>query len=294
MKKRIKYFFMVFLLLVSITHVRALTVSKNDITIEKGGSDRVELYANVEANVIKVEFTLVFSTYDIPAAYIVNSEFTDENPNGINHSVVFPEAKSGKILLGTVDITSKQDATETAGSVSIHTASATTVDGEKVGLDPQTINIKFGTPNPTTPTPSPTEKPTETSKPSEDEDKGLLSKIESNIVNIKLEKNTFTYIVEVKDNKVTELDLKPVAKDEKTKIETTTQKLKDLKNNKIVITATNGDIKQTYTIRVKSKHNTVIDNGEFQPDKSYKSKWVIMSIILTLALAGSIVLTKKK
>ena len=201
---------MVFLLLINISSVYALSVSKNDITIEKGGSERIELYANVEADIKRVDFTLVFSTYDIPAAFIANSALIDTNPDGITHSVTLPEAKSGKILLGTVDITSKQDATETAGSVSIHTASATTTNDEKVSLNAQTINIKLGTPD-NTPTPKPTEKPSEPSKPSESSgevDKGLLAKIESKLVDIELKKNTFTYTVELKDNKITELDLK--------------------------------------------------------------------------------------
>lgn len=292
MKKRIKYFFMVFLLLINISSVYALSVSKNDITIEKGGSERIELYANVEADIKRVDFTLVFSTYDIPAAFIANSALIDTNPDGITHSVTLPEAKSGKILLGTVDITSKQDATVTAGSVSIHTASAITTSDEKVSLNPQTINIKLGTPEPT-----PTEKPSEPSKPSESSgevDKGLLAKIESKLVDIELKKNTFTYTVELKDNKITELDLKPIAKDDKTKVEITTQKIKELKNNKIIITATNGDTKQTYSIRIKRKNDVVIDKGEFKADKSYKTKWIIMSVILLIALAGSIILTKKK
>lgn len=294
MKKRIKYFFMVFLLLINISSVYALSVSKNDITIEKGGSERIELYANVEADIKRVDFTLVFSTYDIPAAFIANSALIDTNPDGITHSVTLPEAKSGKILLGTVDITSKQDATETAGSVSIHTASATTTSDERVSLNPQTINIKLGTPEPT---PTPTEKPSEPSKPSESSgevDKGLLAKIESKLVDIELKKNTFTYTVELKDNKITELDLKPIAKDDKTKVEISTQKIKELKNNKIIITATNGDTKQTYSIRIKRKNDVVIDKGEFKADKSYKTKWIIMSVILLIALAGSIILTKKK
>ena len=283
---------MVFLLLINISSVYALSVSKNDITIEKGGSERIELYANVEADIKRVDFTLVFSTYDIPAAFIANSALIDTNPDGITHSVTLPEAKSGKILLGTVDITSKQDATETAGSVSIHAASAITTSDEKVSLNPQTINIKLGTPVPT-----PTEKPSEPSKPSESSgevDKGLLAKIESKLVDIELKKNTFTYTVELKDNKITELDLKPIAKDEKTKVEITTQKIKELKNNKIIITATNGDTKQTYSIRIKRKNDVVIDKGEFKADKSYKTKWIIMSVILLIALAGSIILTKKK
>ena len=307
MKKRIKYFFMVFLLLVSITKVEALSLSKNDLTIEKGGSDRVELYANVDATVKRVDFTLVFTTYDIPAAFIVNGAYTDTNPDGITHSVILPEAQSGKILLGTVDINVKKEPTDTAGSVSIHTASAVTTSDERVYLDSQTINIKIGTPEPTTSpsatpsAPSESPKPSETPKPSEASASTsktsamLLDRIESKIVKITIKQANFNYNVRVSSD-VEELDLKPIAKDKDTKIDITTQKIKELKDNKIIITAENGNLKETYTInvKIKGKNEVEIDKGEFVADKSYKSKWIIMSVILALSLAGSIIITKKK
>lgn len=299
MKKRIKYFFMIFLLLINIGNVKALTVSKNDITIEKGGSGKVELYANTTEKVKRVDFTLVFSTYDIPAAFYANSAYTDTNPDGITHSVLLREATSGKILLGTIDINVKASPNDLAGSVSIHTASAIMENDEKVSLNAQTINVKVGTPEveEPTPTPSPTTTPSPTpSEPSNKSDEDLLlDKIKSSITAINLKKGVYEYNVKIKDS-VTELDLKPVAKDSKTKIDITTQKIKDLKDNKIIITAELDDIKQVYTINVslKDKNEIVIDKGEFVADTSYKSKWIIMSIILIGALAGSVIISKKK
>ena len=316
MKKRIKYILITFLLLFNIGYVNALTVSKNELTIEKGGNEKIELYANVEAEVKKVDFTLVFSTYDIPAEFIVNSAYTDTNPNGVAHSIVLPEATSGKILLGTISISAKQNPTETSGTVNISSASATTSSDESISLNIQNINVKVTekpveepskpsesskpsepstASNPSTPSePSPSSKKEEKDN-KEKEDKGLLEKIESKIVKINLKKDVFEYTVTVKED-LEELDLKPVAKKEDTKIELSTQKIKELKDNKITITATNGDIKQEYiiTVKQKAKNEITIDTGSFEGDTSYKGKFIVISVIVLIALVISALISRKK
>ena len=287
MKKRIKCFFVIFLLLIGITKVNALTVSKNDITIEKGSSDTIELYANTELEVSSVTFTLIYSTYDIPAGFMVNPGFTDTNPNGITHNVVFNESKSGKILLGTVSISVKNFPNDTAGTISIHTASAKTPDGTTINLDAQTINVKIGTPEP--------EQPKEEPK---DIDKNLLDKIESKLVKISLVKDQFEYNLII-DKDIEELDLKPIAKDSNTKIDIETQKISELTDNKLVIKTTLNDVEQDYIFNIKIKEKnkidkTIIDNGEFKENKSYKGKWFIMIIVLVLALVANMLFINKK
>ena len=278
MKKRIKCFFVIFFILLNITVVKALTVSENELTIEKGGSDKVEVYANTEEKVTRIDFTMIFSTYDIPAYFTVNPAYTDTNPDGID------EATSGKITLGTVNINVKEFPADTAGFVSIHTVRATAEDGSIINLDPQTINIKIGKVE---------KKPSEPSK--ETTTDGLLDKIESKLVTIDLKDNVYSYSIKV-DKKVEELDLKPIARDNSTKVEITSQKISELKDNKIVITLTNGDKKETYNILVKvdSKDEIVIDNGEFVADKSYRKKWVFMGVVFAIAIAATSFLTKKK
>jgi len=288
MKRIIKYFFVIFLLFSFIVKANALEVSKNDITIEKGGSDNIELYANVEEEVISVTFTLVYSTYDIPASFNVASGASDTNPNGITHTVVFNEAKSGKILLGTVNISVKNYPTDMVGSVNIHTASAKTSSEEKINLDAQNINIKVGTA---------TEEPKKEEKKEEPKevDKNLLDKIESKIVKIELKKDVFDYTVNVK-KEIDELDLKPIAKSEDTKIDISSQKISELKDGKIVITTKNNDTEQVYNIKVnvKEEDQITIDKDEFKADKSYKGKWIIVSIILIVALIISMLFARKK
>lgn len=291
MKRIIKYLFLAFLLCATFSHVYALEVSKSDLTIEKGGNEKIELYANSESELTSVTFTLVYSTYDIPASFYVASGASDSNPNGIKHTITFDEAKSGKILLGTIEISVKGNASDTIGSVNIHTASGKTTSDETINLSNRTVNIKVGTSNeqPTTTTTT-----TTTTAAVTEVDKNLLESIDSKIVKIILKNDQFDYTVKV-DETVAELDLKPVAKDKDTKIEISSQKLSELKDNKITITAKNGDIEQVYNITVATKEDViVIDKEEFNEDKSYKGKWIVVSIILIVALLLSMLFNRKK
>ena len=288
MKRITKYIFAIFLLLVTFTKVSALEVSKSDVTIEKGGSENIELYANASDDIISVTFTLVFSTYDIPANFTPASDASDTNPNGITHTVVFNEAKTGKVLLGTVNVSAKYNATDTVGTVNIHTASAKTSSEDTINLNARNINIKIGTP---------VEEPKLDEKKEEtiEVDKNLLDKIESKLVKIELKKDIFDYKVTIKDD-IEELDLNPIAKDENTKIEMSSQKISELEDGKIIITAKNGDTSQVYNIKVniKNEEEITIDKDNFKTDKSYKGKWIIVSIVLIAALLISMLLSRKK
>ena len=287
MKKRIKYFFVAFVLLViPFINVLALSVSKNDLTIEKGGNNEIELYANTESEVISVSFTLVYSTYDIPANFTPADGFNDANPNSINHEIIFDKALTGKILLGTIKINVKMEPEVSTGTVNLHTAKAKTKDGETVNLNNQSINVKVGTP---------------VEEPKEEPKSALLTKIESKIVNIELKENTYEYTVDI-DSKVEELDLKGIAEDSDATVEITTKKIKELKDNKIIITVKNGDAEKKYTInivikedkKVKKDNEITIDNSKFEENKSYKGKWIFISIILIIILMVSLVLSRKK
>ncbi len=282
MKRITSYIFTIFLLLLIIPKVYALEVSEGNVTIENGGNKKVELYANVSENITSVTFTLVFSTYDIPADFTPASGANDTNPYGISHTVVFDEAKTGRVLVGTVNISVKANPTDKVGAINIHTATARTTDGNTINLEPKNIDIKVGTP-----TEEPKEEPKEV-------DKNLLDKIESKIVKIELKKDVFDYTVEI-DKDVTELDLKATPKDSSTKVEISSQKIDELKDNIIVITAKNGNTEQKYNIKVKVKEEEItIDKDEFKEDKSYKGKWIVVSIVLIVALLISMLLSKKK
>lgn len=291
MKKLVKITFLCLLILLFTNKTYALSVSNNNITIDKGGSEKVELYANSDTEITRVEFTLVYSTYDVPANFFVNSGFSDATPNGIRHNISFGEGKSGKILLGTISINVKMNPNVSMGTISIHTAKGYTANGDVVNLDNQNINVTIGTPQ------NNQEEVKEEPKKEEEKeiDKNLIDKIESKIVKIELKKDVFEYTVKI-DKDIEELDLKAIPKDENTKIEISNQKIEEIKDNKIIITASNGDIKQEYIINLKDKDEVkvTIDNSEFKESGNYKKNWIIVSIVFIVLLMIGFVLTKKK
>ncbi len=303
MKKFKKILFLCGILFLFTCKVYALSLSKNNLTIASGGKDVVELYANVGDNKINmVEFTLVYSSNDVPAEFMINSSYTDSNPNGITHKVSFGEEKDGKILLGTVNIRVLSNASVNSGSVNIYNAKGYTATGEIVNLNNQSINVTVGTDEKKGTDTKTEEKEDDAEKietigaiEKNEIDENLLEKIESKIVSIDLKEGVFEYSVKIDDD-VTELDLKAIAKSNDTKVEISNQKISELKDNKIVITATNGDIKQDYIINLKTRNEVevTIDNGVFQSDDSYKNKWVVTCVPLGVLLIVGLFLTKKR
>ena len=297
MKKLVKFTILSIFMVLFISHVDALSVSKNNLTIEKGGSDKVELYANSDKEITRVEFTLIYMSNDVPAYYSVGSGLSDSNPNGIKHNISLGEAKSGKILLGTVNINVKNNPEGRGGSINIHSAKGYTSDEEEVSLNSQSINVTIGTPV-NNQEEVKKEEPKEEKKEEEEKkeiDKNLLDKIESKLVKIELKKDVFEYKVVI-DEDIKELDLKAIPKDEKTKVEISTQKIDEIKDNKIIITASNEDIKQEYVIylSLNKEIEVTVDKSEFKENGSYKGKWIIASIVLIVILMVGLVLTKKK
>lgn len=291
MKKLVKIAILTVILSLFINKAYALSVSKNSLTMEKGSSDKIELYANSDKEITSVEFTLVFSSYDVTADFIINSGYSDSNPNGITHKINLREAKSGKILLGNISINVKSNPKGNGGTINIHSAKGYTSEGESVALNNQIINVTIGKVNNT----EEVKKEETKSEEKKEIDKNLLDKIESKIVNIELKKDVFEYAVSI-DKDVKELDLKAIPKDSNTKVEISNQKIEEIKDNKIVITASNGDIKQEYIINLKEKKDieVTIDKSEFKEKGIYKGKWILVSIVLVIVLIIGLVMTKKK
>lgn len=286
MKKRILLLFLLLVVALPI-NVKALSVDKNSLTIEKGNSENINLSTQIDKEITEIQFTLVYTSYDVPAYFNVEPGLTDSNPNGIVHKISFPTPISGNIKLGTIRIDVVNNPKITVGTVNIHSAKATTITGETINLDAQTINATIGT-------------PVETKNETDDEKeveqkKNLLEKIESEIVNIELKENTYEYKVKIKED-IEELDLKAITKNENYKVEISNQKIAELKDNQIIITVSDGDYKEEYKITV-SKINIEeieVDDEEFQSTYKYKGKWVVLIIILSIVLFIGLVLTKKK
>jgi len=286
MKKRILLLFLLLVIFLPI-NVQALNIDKNNLTIEKGKSEIINLSTNTETEITEIQFTLVYTSYDVPAYFNVEPGLTDSNPNGIVHKISFPTPISGNIKLGTIRIDVVNNPKITVGTINIHSAKATATNGEIINLKGQTINATIGTPTEV--------ENNEPDKTKETEKKNLLEKIESKIVNIELKDNTYEYSVKIKDE-IEELDLKVIPKEEKYKVEISNQKISELKDNQIIITVSDGDYKEEYKITVnKIKVEEIeVDDEVFESTYQYKGKWIVLIIIMTIILLVGLILTKKK
>lgn len=290
MKRILKLIIIAVILLIPIGSVSALTVSENNIKIPASGSKSIELSTSSEEPLTSVEFTLVYTTYDIPANFIVNSSYTDSNPNGIKHKVIFPEPISGKITLGNVNINVVNNPKDTAGTINIHSAVGYTKTGETINLNAQNINIIIGEEN-----------NTNADKPSNDDNsntnKNVLKEIKSDIVKINLQEDVFEYQITI-DKDIEKLDLEPIAITDTYKVEVSNQEIATLEDNKINITVTdNTGNKTVYTIKVnilKDISSVEIDNTNYKEKNTYKGKWIILIIFFSVILLFGLALTKKK
>ena len=273
---------MIFLLLVSMLFcdkALALSVNTNKLTLNKGTNDKIMLYASSDTAITSVEFTLVYTSYDVQASFTPNNSYTYKGVGNNTHKVTFDEAKTGKILLGYINVNVKSNPDGSYGGINAYDAKGYTVSGDIIKLNSQTIGVSIAK--------------EEVVKI----DNNLLDRIDSDIVKIELKKDVFEYTVDV-DSDVKLLDLKPIAKDSSTSITITNQSV----DKSIVITAKNGDVSQEYVIKinvikkepVKEENNTIIDNSKFKANTSYKGKWILIFVSLLSVLSLGIYLSKKQ
>lgn len=280
------------------TGVLALTVSENNIEIPKSDRKSIELSTNSEEMLTSVEFTLIYTTYDIPASFIVNPNYTDSNPNGIKHKIIFSEPINGNIILGNININVVDNPKDNAGTVNIHSAIGYTESGETINLTSQNINVTVLNNRETNTETNEIEKPKEDKHEETKEfDKNVLKEIKSDLVKINIQKDIFEYTITI-NNDIEKLDLEPIAINESYKVEISNQEIATLEDNKINITITdNKGNKIDYIIKVnilKDISDVEIDDSDFKEKNTYKGKWIILVIIFSSILLFGLILTRKK
>lgn len=295
--KRIFSILFLLLFVVLPLRVNALSVSKNNLTIDKGKEQLVDLYAEVDGAVTEVSFSLVYTSYDVPA-YFNKEPGLLNDVVGNKHKMYFSTPVSGKIKLGTVGVKVVNNPKVTAGSINIHSATAKTSDGETINLDTQILNVTIVEEVEFTPVVEETptiETNDDDKKAIEEEKSNMISKIDSQIVNIVLEKDVFEYSIKIRDD-VEELDLKPVLVDDKYTVEVSSQKISELVDNKIVIKVSDGTKSEEYKILVKiiEDKEPVIDNEKFESSFKYKGKWFLLIIVFVVFLGVGLLLNKKQ
>lgn len=268
--------FMTFLIQTAV--VDALSLDSNTITLSKGESSSIGIYANLDEEATSVAFSLIFTSYDVPATFKVEDGFKNVVSSSIKNTVTFDSAKKGKVKLGTIEVNVKQNSKANIGSVRINNAVANLVNGKTVKLNSTVLDITVGVEN---------------TKPKES---NLLKEIKSNIATIELKNDVHSYEVNVSED-VKELDLVAIPKNEKSKVEISSQKVEELKDGNIIITVTSPSLaKEEYKIKVNilKPEKVNIDNEEFESNTTYKWKWVVLAIISGVACILGIFISKKE
>lgn len=276
--KRIIFLLVVFL--INLPLVSALSVDNTELTVAKGEKSTVNVYADLKEETTKVSFSLVYTTYDVPATFKAEEGITLKT-NTTKNTLTFSEAQKGQVKLGTIEISILKSAKANKGTIRLNSATATSKSGNISKLDPVELTVTIGT---------------STNNSTSVKESNLLKGITSKIVNIDLKDNVYTYEVNVKED-VKELDLVAVPKDEKSKVVISSQKISDLKDGKIIINVTSpSNTKEEYTVKVNvlKTDKVEIDKEEFKADSSYKGKWVVIIIVSVVALLFGFTLSKKE
>lgn len=276
--KRIIFLLVVFL--INLPLVSALSVDNTELTVAKGEKSTVNVYADLKEETTKVSFSLVYTTYDVPATFKAEEGITLKT-NTTKNTLTFSEAQKGQVKLGTIEISILKSAKANKGTIRLNSATATSKSGNISKLDPVELTVTIGT---------------STNNSTSVKESNLLKGITSKIVNIDLKDNVYTYEVNVKED-VKELDLVAVPKDEKSKVVISSQKISELKDDKITINVTSpSNTKEEYTVKVNvlKTDKVEIDKDEFKADSSYKGKWVVVIIVSVVALLFGFTLSKKE
>lgn len=267
----------------------ALSVSKNDLTMKKGSTETVDLYINVEEEVSSLSFDMTFTTYDIPATLSFEPWVTS-TVSGISYNLTFSEPIIGNVKIGTINIKTVDNPTVTSGSVNITYPKAYNLNGDRILLNYQDINVNISSSNTVT-------------EPPIIENVQMLERIDSNIVSINLEKDVYDYEVNI-DESVTELDLKPIVANDNYRVEMTTQKISELSDNTIVIKVIGDNKTQNYKIKVNISKKTIQEDVQEEKKQEtkksvtkfkYKWKWVLLiTTLLGLLFVGTIIDKKNR
>lgn len=276
--KRIIFLLVVFL--INLPLVSALSVDSTELTVAKGEKSTVNVYADLKEETTKVSFSLVYTTYDVPATFKAEEGITLKT-NTTKNTLTFSEAQKGQVKLGTIEISILKSAKANKGTIRLNSATATSKSGNISKLDPVELTVTIGT---------------STNNSTSVKESNLLKEITSKTVNIDLKDNVYTYEVNVKED-VKELDLVAVPKDERSKVVISSQKISELKDGKIIINVTSpSNTKEEYTVKVNvlKTDKVEIDKEEFKADSSYKGKWVVVIIVSVVALLFGFTLSKKE
>lgn len=282
MKKYITFLIVLFICLSFSANVKALTISETNLSLTPGTSTLLELNEDTDYDITKIEFNLVYYSYDVTGIFLSNY---NDTTSGISHTIIFDESVTGNINLGNIKVNVVNTPAVKSSNININNIRLTTITGEVITKDNITVTVNIN--NEETPIDIKKEEVKDNEKVS-----NLLDKIESNIVNITLKEDVYEYDITI-DSDITTLDLNPISKYDKTTIDISSQDINSLEDNKIIIKVSLEDVNEEYIINVKVKEEKKVTNEEVK-NNNYKTPWIVIIIILSISLVISIVFSRKK
>ena len=267
--------------------VKALSVSNNNLTMEKGSEEYIDLYVTTDKQISSLSFGLSFSTYDITGVLVLENGLS-ETTSGITHNITFNEPITGDYKLGRIKINTVSEPSVLQGTINLSSAKAIDTDNNEVSLSYQDIIVKIN------------ETIVEMPK------KPKLNGIESDIVNIDFKEDRYEYEFNIKED-IKKLDLNPIVDDD-FKVSMSSQKVSELKDNTITINVSNNNESVEYKVKVnvlkedeepkeekeEVKEETV-KNDEVVEEYHYKGKWIVIIIgLLGMLFLGALINNKSK
>lgn len=276
------FIFLIISTLFYMNEVKALEVSETNLTIKKGETKEIELYANVPNDTKKVNFSLIFFNYDVTGTF--ESSIGTLTRNGTTYSISLNEPITGRVKIGIVKIKTSKNMTIDQSAINLHNANAILVDETTKQLNSQRIQVNI-----------------DKEEITEEINKNLLKTISSNIINVSLEPDKYEYEFSV-NNEIDKLDLNATAIDETYNIDITDQTLKEGKNQ-IFITVSKDDISEKYTINIirEEKKELSKEKTELNKEKesktqniNFKSGWttIIIGLIIVFIIGLSMMFKK--
>ena len=254
------------IIIISLFNVKAITLDTSPITLNIGETKYIDIYADF-GDSTSLNTELIYYDEKVFADLYASNNVTITS-QGITYTITKKIEDKGNILIGRLGITENEGAPK---KTSIR------IDNKEIIVN---VNI--------------TEPKTDmviTTTGIEEDKTSLLTGISSKIVKIALRENVYEYNISI-DSDIEELDLKPITRDINTQVEISTQVIKNLEDNRITITAKNGDREEQYIIKVRVRPEI---KEEVKIEKTnYKLKYLAFILIFGIIIVACVFLMKRE
>lgn len=278
--KKIVGFLIIIISLFICMNAKALTIDTSSVTLNIGEHTYINVYEDFGEE-DSITFDVIYYDGHVKAELSASNNII-LTADGVHHTATLKEPMEGSVLIGTLDIWAEEGCQNVA---TVRIAGSEITVNVNIPVQPQPE------PQPEPKKEEPKEEVVVTTTGVEEENTNLLVGIRSNIVKISLRNNVYDYSISI-DNDVEKLDLEPIKKDDNTIIEMSTQVVKELKDNKITITAKNGTREETYIIAVRVRPE-IVEVVKIEKT-NYKAKYLAFILIFGIIILACVFFMKKE